>query len=44
MYDAYVMVPVDFNHLSFYEKADTTTSSHTMACTAGACEIVDLTK
>ena len=41
-YDSYVMVPVDFNHLSFYEKTDTTTSSHTMACTAGACEIIDL--
>jgi ribonucleoside-triphosphate reductase len=42
MYDAYTMVPVDFNNLSFYEKTDTTTSSHTMACTAGACEIIDL--
>ena len=42
MYDAYVMSPVDFNNLSFYEKVDTTTSSHTMACTAGACEIIDL--
>jgi ribonucleoside-diphosphate reductase alpha chain len=41
-YDSYVMVPVDFNNLSFYEKTDTTTSSHTMACTAGACEIIDL--
>ena len=41
-YDSYVMVPVDFNNLSFYEKIDTTTSSHTMACTAGACEIIDL--
>jgi len=42
MYDAYMMVPVDFTNLSFYEKTDTTTSSHTMACTAGACEIIDL--
>ena len=42
MYDTYVMVPVDFNNLSFYEKTDTTTSSHTMACTAGACEIIDI--
>jgi ribonucleoside-diphosphate reductase alpha chain len=42
IYNAYVMVPVDFNNLSFYEKTDTTTSSHTMACTAGACEIIDL--
>jgi ribonucleoside-diphosphate reductase alpha chain len=41
-YDSYVMAPVDFNNLSFYEKIDTTTSSHTMACTAGACEIIDL--
>jgi len=44
MYDAYQMTAVDFNALSLYEKVDTTTSSHTMACTAGACEIIDLTK
>ena len=44
MYNAYVMIPVDFNNLSFYEKTDTTTSSHTMACTSGACELIDLTK
>jgi ribonucleoside-diphosphate reductase alpha chain len=42
IYDAYTIVPVDFNNLFFYEKTDTTTSSHTMACTAGACEIIDL--
>jgi len=42
MHDTYVMSPVDFNNLSFYEKVDTTISSHTMACTAGACEIIDL--
>jgi ribonucleoside-diphosphate reductase alpha chain len=35
-------VNVDYTMLSFYEKTDTTTSSHTMACTAGACEIIDL--
>jgi hypothetical protein len=44
MYSAYQMTAVDFNALSLYEKVDTTTSSHTMACTAGACEIIDLTK
>ena len=35
-------VNVDYTMLSFYEKTDTTTSSHTMACTSGACEIIDL--
>ena len=41
-YDSYPQSNVDFTLLSFYEKTDTTTSSHTMACTAGACEIIDL--
>ena len=41
-YDEYADVHVDFNMLSAYEKTDTTTSSHTLACTAGACEIIDL--
>lgn len=41
-YDAHPRPSVDFTLLSFYEKTDTTTSSHTMACTAGACEIIDL--
>jgi ribonucleoside-triphosphate reductase len=41
-YNAYQHVDVDFKMLSHYELTDTTTSSHTMACTAGACEIIDL--
>ena len=42
VYDQYPETSVDYTMLSFYEKTDTTTSSHTMACTAGACEIIDL--
>ena len=42
MYDAYPQMDVAFEMLSHYEKTDTTTSSHTMACTAGACEVIDL--
>ena len=42
-YNSFPVIDVDFNHLSLYEKTDTTTSSHTLACTAGACEIIDLT-
>jgi ribonucleoside-diphosphate reductase alpha chain len=41
-YAAYQHVDVDFKMLSHYELTDTTTSSHTMACTAGACEVIDL--
>lgn len=33
-------VLVDFSKLKDYELNDTTTSSHSMACTAGGCEIV----
>ena len=42
VHDAYPQLKVAFEMLSHYEKTDTTTSSHTMACTAGACEIIDL--
>jgi ribonucleoside-diphosphate reductase alpha chain len=42
-YNSFPVIDVDFNHLSLYEKTDTTTSSHSLACTAGACEIIDLT-
>jgi ribonucleoside-diphosphate reductase alpha chain len=42
-YNEFPVIDVDFNNLSLYEKTDTTTSSHTLACTAGACEIIDLT-
>jgi ribonucleoside-diphosphate reductase alpha chain len=38
-FKSYKHVAVDFNLLSLYEKEDTTTSSHEMACTAGGCEI-----
>jgi ribonucleoside-diphosphate reductase alpha chain len=41
-YNEFPVIDVDFNNLSLYEKTDTTTSSHTLACTAGACEIIDL--
>lgn len=35
-------IEVDWSLLQNYEKEDSTKSSHAMACTAGACEIVDL--
>ena len=35
---------IDWNNLSKYEKEDTTTNSHTLACQGGSCEVVDLTK
>lgn len=38
-FKGYNHVTVDYNMLSLYEKEDTTTSSHEMACTAGGCEI-----
>lgn len=34
---------IDWSNLSDYEKEDTTTSSHSLACTGGACEVVDIT-
>jgi ribonucleoside-diphosphate reductase alpha chain len=42
VYEAYPQLNVAFEMLCHYEKTDTTTSSHTMACTAGACEVIDL--
>ena len=33
---------IDWAALSLYEKEDTTSGSQTLACTAGACEIVDI--
>ena len=35
---------IQWNMLSLYEVEDSTTSSHDLACSAGACEIVDITK
>lgn len=35
---------VDWDMLSSYELEDTTTSSQELACVAGACDIVDITK
>ena len=34
---------VDFEELSKYESDDNTTGTQELACTAGACEIVDIT-
>ncbi len=33
---------IDWAVLSLYEKTDTTVGSHELACSAGACEVVDL--
>ena len=33
---------IDWSALSLYEKEDTTTGGQTLACTAGACELVDI--
>ena len=33
---------VDWTELQAYEQEDTTTGTQTMACTGGACEVVDL--
>ena len=33
---------IDWSALSNYEKVDTTSGSQTLACTAGACELVDI--
>ena len=35
---------VDWSELSKYEKEDNTSGTQTFSCTAGACELVDLTK
>lgn len=42
--DALALMPekIDWAKLSEYEKEDTTKGSQTLACSAGACEIVDL--
>ena len=37
------MPSVDWSELSNYEKEDNTTGTQTYACSAGSCEIVDLT-
>lgn len=34
---------IDWSDLRFYEHEDTTTSSHTLACSGDKCEVVDLT-
>jgi ribonucleoside-diphosphate reductase alpha chain len=34
---------IDWSRLSEYEKEDTTKASQSLACTAGVCEIVDIT-
>ena len=33
---------IDWSALSLYEKEDSTSGSQTLACSAGACEIVDI--
>jgi ribonucleoside-triphosphate reductase len=35
---------VDWSELASFEKQDNTTSSQELSCTAGACELVDITK
>ena len=42
VYYNFPSIEVDWTKLAKYETMDTTTSSHTMACTGGSCEIVDL--
>lgn len=41
-YEAMADIDVDWSMLQQYETHDTTKSSHTMACTGGSCEIVDI--
>lgn len=43
-YANFTSVEVDFSLLSKYEKTDQTTASHSLACTANGCEIIDLTE
>jgi len=33
---------INWENLSFYELEDTTTNTHTLACSGGTCEVVDL--
>lgn len=40
--DARMPKNIDWSVLSLYEKTDTTSSSHELACSAGVCEVVDL--
>ena len=40
---AYKGVKLDWNQLSLFEKEDNTSGSRELACTAGVCEVVDLT-
>ena len=37
-----VPTKVDWTKLEAYEKLDTTTGSQELACTAGACDLVDI--
>ena len=41
--DTYGHVELDWNQLSLFEKEDNTSGSRELACTAGVCEVVDLT-
>ena len=36
------MPSVDWADLKLYEREDTTVSSHTLACSGGSCEVVDI--
>tara|TARA_A100000172_G_scaffold54118_1_gene34396 strand:- start:492 stop:611 length:120 start_codon:yes stop_codon:yes gene_type:complete len=36
------MPDIDWNLLTSYEKDDTTSGAKELACTAGACEVVDI--
>ena len=40
---SYSYVELDWNKLSLFEKEDNTSGSRELACTAGVCEVVDLT-
>jgi ribonucleoside-diphosphate reductase alpha chain len=41
--ETYGNVELDWNQLSLFEKEDNTSGSRELACTAGVCEVVDLT-
>ena len=41
--ETYGDVELDWNQLSLFEKEDNTSGSRELACTAGVCEVVDLT-
>jgi ribonucleoside-diphosphate reductase alpha chain len=40
--ERYKHVTIDWNKLTDFEKEDNTTGSRELACTAGVCEVVDL--